>query len=51
MTTKWSKKLFHDCVAYVCLTFGTTFLVFEFFMEICFLMGVMTLSLALPIYF
>ena len=33
-------------VARVCLTFGTTFLVIAFFMEIGFMMGVMTISFA-----
>ena len=45
----WGKKIFYECVASVCLTFGTTFLVISFFMALGFLMGVMTISFALPI--
>ena len=43
------KKIFYECVACVCLTFGTIFLVFAFFMALWFLVGVMTISFALPI--
>ena len=43
------KKAFYECVAYVCLTFGTIFLVIAFFMALGFLVGVMTISFALPI--
>ena len=46
----WGKKIFYECVACVCLTFGTVFLVIAFFMALGFLMGVMTISFALPIY-
>ena len=42
------KKIFHDCVACVGLTFGTMFLVIAFFMALGFLVGVTTISLALP---
>ena len=49
MTMAWGKKIFYECVACVCLTFGTTFLVIAFFMARGFLMGVMTTSFALPI--
>ena len=45
----WGKKIFYECVACVCLTFGTIFLVIVFFMALGFLMGVMTISFALPI--
>ena len=45
----WGKKIFYECVACVCLTFGTVFLVFAFFMALGFLMGVMTISFALSI--
>ena len=45
------KKVFYECVACDCLTFGTTFLVIAFFMALGFLMGVMTISFALPIDF
>ena len=38
MTTAWGKKIFYECVACVCLTFPTISL-----------MGVLTISLALPI--
>ena len=48
MTMAWGRKLFNECVACVCLTFGTIFLVFAFFMAIGFLMGVMTISFAIP---
>ena len=43
------KKIFYECVACVCLTFGIIILVIAFFMAIGFLMGVMTISFALPI--
>ena len=36
-------------MACACLTFGTIFLVIAFFMAIGFLMGLMTISFALPI--
>ena len=49
MTTTWGKRLFYECVACVCLTFGTIVLVVAFFMAIGLLMGVMTESFALPI--
>ena len=42
-------NFFHECVAIVCLTFGTIFLINAFFMALGFLMGVMTISFALPI--
>ena len=45
----WGEKLFSECVVCVCLTFGTIFLVIAFFMQIGFLMGVMTISFALPV--
>ena len=45
------KQIFYECVVYVCLTFGTTFLLIAFFMAIGFLMGVMTILFALPIDF
>ena len=44
----WGKKVFYECVASVCLTFGTIFLVIAFFMAVGFLMGLMTISFALP---
>ena len=44
-----SRKLFYECVASVCLTFGTIFLFIELFLAIGFLMGVMNISVALPI--
>ena len=47
----WGKKVFYECVACVCLTFGTTFLLIASFMALGFLMGVMTISFALPIGF
>ena len=49
MTMAFGKKIFHECVACVCLTFGTNFLVIAFFMAIGFLMGVIIISFALPI--
>ena len=49
MTTAWGKNFFYECVACVCLTFGTIFLVSAFFMALGFLMGVVTISFALPI--
>ena len=48
-TTDWGKKFFYVCVACVGLTFGTISLVIAFVMAISFLMGVMTISFALPI--
>ena len=49
MTEALSKKLFYECMAFVCLICGTIFLVFGFFMAIGFLMGAMTISFALAI--
>ena len=49
MTMAWVKKIFYECVACVCLTFGTIFLVIAFFMALGFLMGVLTISFAIPI--
>ena len=49
MSTARRKRLFNGCVACVCLTFGTIFLVIAFFMAIEFLMAVMTISFAPPI--
>ena len=43
------KKTLYECVASVCLTFGTIFLFIAFFMALVFLLGVMTVSFALPI--
>ena len=45
----WFEKIFYECVACVCLTIGTIFLVIAFFMALGFLMGVLTVSFALPI--
>ena len=47
----WGKKIFYQCVACVCFTFGTICLVIAFFMALGLLMGVMTISFALPIDF
>ena len=49
LTIAWGKKAFYECVACVCLTFGSIFLVIALFMAIGFLMGVETVSFALPI--
>ena len=43
------KKIFYECVACVCLTIGTIFLLIASFMTLGFLMGVLTISFALPI--
>ena len=43
------KKNFYESVTSVCLKFGTIFLVITFFMALGFLVGVMTISFALPI--
>ena len=43
------KKTFYESVACVCLTIGTICLVIAFFMALGFLLGVMTISFALPI--
>ena len=48
MTMAWGEKIFYECVACVCLTFDIIFLVIAFFMALGFLMGVMTISIALP---
>ena len=45
----YGKKIFYECVAGVCLTFGTIFLVIAFFMALGFLVGVMTILFAQPI--
>ena len=45
----WGMKIFYECVACVCLTFGTNFLVFASFMAIGFLIGGMSVSIALTI--
>ena len=47
----WAKMVFYECVACVCLTFGIIFLLIAFFVALGFLMGVMTISFALPIAF
>ena len=44
----WGKKIFYECVACVCLIFGTIFSNIAFFMALGFLIGVMTISFALP---
>ena len=49
MTRASCKIFFYECVACVCLTFGIVFLVNAFFMAVGFLMGVVTISFALPI--
>ena len=49
MTIACGKKIFYECVVCFCLTFGTSFLVIAFIMALGFLMGVMTMSFALPI--
>ena len=47
----WVKKIFYESVASVFLRFRTIFQVIAFSMAIGFLMGVMTISFALPIDF
>ena len=49
MTMVWGKKIFYECVACVFLTIGTISLIIAFFMALGFLMGVLTISFALPI--
>ena len=49
MTMACAKKISYECVDCVCLTFGTVFLVIAFFMALGFMLGVMTISFALPI--
>ena len=49
MTMAWGKKISYECVACACFTFCTMFLVIAFCMALGFLMGVMTISFALPI--
>ena len=41
--------IFYECVTCVCLTIGTIFLLIAFLMALGFLMGVLTISFALPI--
>ena len=48
MKMAWGEKIFYECVAFVCLTFGTIFSVNAFFMALGFLMGMMFRSSALP---
>ena len=48
MTMVCGKKIFYECVAGFCLTFGTICSVIAFFLANGFLMGVMTISFALP---
>ena len=43
------KRFFYECVICVCLTFATIFFFIAFFMALGFLMGVLTISFALPI--
>ena len=43
------KRFLCECVVCVCLAFGTIFLLIAFIMAIGFLMGVLTISFALPI--
>ena len=45
------REIFYECVVCVSPMFGTIFLLIEFFMAFGFLMGVMTISFALPIDF
>ena len=49
LTMAWGKKISYECVACVCLTFFTIFLVIVFFMTLGLLIGVITISFALPI--
>ena len=51
MTTACGENFFYECLACVFLPFGTLLLVIAFFMAIGFLMGVMTITFALPIDF
>ena len=45
----WCKKDFlRVCVACVCLTIGTIFILIAFFMALGLLLGVLTISFALP---
>ena len=48
MTMACDKKIFYQCVACVCLRFGTIFLVIDSFVALGFLVDVMTISFALP---
>ena len=49
MTMACGEKIFYECVACVCLAFGTIFLVIAFFMALGFLVGLMTISIAVQI--
>ena len=49
MAIACEKNVFYECVACVCLTLGTIFLNIAFFMALGLLVGVMTISFALPI--
>ena len=44
----WGKKIFHECVACVCVTFGTIFLIVALFMSFGILLGVLAISFSLP---
>ena len=50
MKTACGKKILYECVACVCPTLGTVFLVIVFFMALGFLMAVMTIAFDLPIH-
>ena len=50
MTTIWAKKILYECVACVCLTFGTISLVIAFFMAIGFLIVVLSFALTIDLY-
>ena len=43
------QKVFYECAACVCAAIGAIFLVIAFFMALGFLLGVSTISFALPV--
>ena len=51
MTTTWCKRFFYECVVCVCFSFATIFFFIAFLLALGFLMGVMSTSFALPIFF
>ena len=49
MATAGCKKIFYESVICVCLMLATVFFFIVFFLALGFLMGVLTISFALPI--
>ena len=45
----WCKRFFYECAACACAIIRAIFLVIAFFMALGFLLGVLTISFALPV--